>query len=226
MTRVVTEEQMMYAKGFEEALEHLHSTETAITTSTPTTLASLKNVTSLTTLVIPSVPAPSTFPPLSHTSLVMPDLPTEPVILPPSVLPSSRPSSGASGSYDGSDGYYHPTDGIKDEEVSDDGTSISGGESRPAGLRNPLSPVDLESQEKMKLERKRLRNRQAATKCRRRKLEKISHLDGRVQQLKEENGDLVAIVRRLKDNVARLKQEVMEHVNHGCEILTNEDMRF
>merc|ERR1719150_1324528 len=124
MTRVVTEEQMMYAKGFEEALEHLRSTETAITTSTPTTLASLKNVTSLTTLVIPSVPAPSTF----HTSLEMPDLPTEPVILPPSVLPSSRPSSGASGSYDGSDGgYYHPTDRIKikDEEASDDGTSFS-----------------------------------------------------------------------------------------------------
>merc|ERR1719187_2528027 len=76
----VTEEQMMYAKGFEEALEHLRSTETAVTTSTRTTLASLKNVTSLTTLVIPSVPAPSTFPPLNHTSLVMPDLPTEPVI--------------------------------------------------------------------------------------------------------------------------------------------------
>merc|ERR1719150_192037 len=219
----VTEEQMMYAQGFEEALEHLRSAETAVTTSTPTTLTSLKNVAPLTTLVIPSVPAASSFP------LVMPDLPTEPVILPPSVLPSSRPSSGASGSYDGSDGgYYHPTDGIriKDEEASDDGASVSGGEGRPAGLRDPLSPVDLESQEKMKLERKRLRNRQAATKCRKRKLERISHLDGRVQQLKEENGDLVAIVRRLKDNVARLKQEVMEHANHGCEILTSEEMRF
>merc|ERR1719412_3375879 len=216
----VTEQQMMYAKGFEEALEHLRSAETAVTSSTTTTLTSLKNAAPLTTLVIPSVPASSSLP------LVMPDLPTEPVILPPSVLPSSRPSSGASGSYDGSDGYYHPTDRIKDEEASDDGASVSGGESRLVGLRDPLSPIDLDSQEKMKLERKRLRNRQAATKGRKRKLERISHLDGRVRQLKGENGDLVAIVRRLKDNVARLKQEVMEHVNHGCEILTNEEMRF
>merc|ERR1719479_52144 len=163
----------------------------------------------------------------------MPDLPTEPVVLPPSVLPSrplSRPSSGASGSYDGSETYHAMGGTIKiKDEPSDDGASFSGGESQPGGpggFCDRLSPIDMESQEKIKLERKRLRNRQAATKCRKRKLEKISQLDGRVQQLKEENEDLVAVVRRLKDNVARLKQEVMEHVNHGCEILTSEETTF
>jgi len=242
----VTEEQMMYAKGFEEALEHLRSAET-IVTSAPTipsdpppppppttfnintTLTSLKNV-APTTLVIPSVPSAS-FPHNTslapRTSLVMPELPTEPVILPPSVLPSrplSRPSSGASGSYDGSESY-HAMDGIKIKDEPSDDASISGGESQP-GFCDRLSPIDMESQEKIKLERKRLRNRQAATKCRKRKLERISQLDGRVQQLKEENGDLVAVVKKLKANVAMLKQEVIEHVNHGCEILTNEETTF
>ena len=116
---------------------------------------------------------------------------------------------------------------IKDEP-SDDGASFSGGESQPGGTGfcDRLSPIDMESQEKIKLERKRLRNRQAATKCRKRKLERISQLDGRVQQLKEENGDLVAVIKKLKANVAMLKQEVIEHVNHGCEILTNEETTF
>merc|ERR1711881_265617 len=52
----VTEEQMMYAKGFEEALEHLRSAETTVNINT--TLTSLKNV-APTTLVIPSVPSAS-----------------------------------------------------------------------------------------------------------------------------------------------------------------------
>merc|ERR1719369_1461682 len=37
----------------------------------------------------------------------------------------------------------------------------------------PMSPIDMDDQERIKLERKRLRNRIAASKCRRRKLERI-----------------------------------------------------
>merc|ERR1711874_786843 len=73
-------------------------------------------------------------------------------------------------------------------------------------------------QEKIKLERKRLRNRQAAAKCRKRKLERISLLDDRVAQLKTENTDLAAVVKKMKSSVAALKQEVLDHVNSGCEI--------
>lgn len=39
-----------------------------------------------------------------------------------------------------------------------------------------MSPIDMESQEKIKLERKRQRNRVAASKCRKRKLGKILRL--------------------------------------------------
>ena len=82
----------------------------------------------------------------------------------------------------------------------------------------PLSPIDMECQEKIKLERKRLRNRIAASKCRRRKLERISRLEDKVRILKGENVELQNVVNRLRDQVCSLKEEVMEHVNSGCQI--------
>lgn len=44
-----------------------------------------------------------------------------------------------------------------------------------------MSPVDLETQERVKAERKKLRNRIAASKCRKRKLERISRLEDKVR---------------------------------------------
>merc|ERR1719309_1526852 len=135
--------------------------------------------------------------------------------------PLSRPNSGASGSYDSE--LYQVPDGIKIKDEPDD-LSLSGGESNygSESMLSPnnsgMSPIDMESQEKIKLERKRLRNRLAASKCRKRKLERISQLDERVAQLKTENSDLAAVVKKMKSSVAVLKQEVMEHVNSGCEI--------
>lgn len=85
----------------------------------------------------------------------------------------------------------------------------------------PKSPIDMENQERMKLERKRLRNRIAASKCRRRKLEKIARLEDRVSILKGENTELLNKVTFLKDQVCHLKQQVLEHVRSGCDILTN-----
>merc|ERR1712117_768637 len=52
--------------------------------------------------------------------------------------------------------------------------------------------------------------------CRKRKLERISNLDERVNELKEENADLASVVKRLRASVCQLKQEVMDHVANGC----------
>jgi len=82
----------------------------------------------------------------------------------------------------------------------------------------PMSPIDMDVQEGIKLERKRLRNRIAASKCRRRKLERIGRLEEKVRGLKGENTELQAVVNKLRDQVCHLKQEVMEHVNSGCQI--------
>jgi len=210
----VTEEQMMYAKGFEEALEKIKyqenfgpNTDTVTAANTLVTLSSGQSGQQehQSALHLPlSLPNTS----LSLTSLT----PNNPL---------SRPNSGASGSYD-SDTYQLPEGSvsvkIKDEP---DDRSI-GDEDDDESVLSPaaagVSPIDMETQEKIKLERKRLRNRQAAAKCRKRKLERISLLDDRVAQLKTENTDLAAVVKKMKSSVAALKQEVLDHVNSGCEI--------
>lgn len=87
------------------------------------------------------------------------------------------------------------------------------------GSSPPLSPIDMECQEKIKLERKRQRNRLAASKCRRRKLERISRLEDKVKLLKGENTELSSVVLRLKEHVCMLKEQVMEHVHSGCQIM-------
>ena len=147
---------------------------------------------------------------------------------------NSRPSSSASGSYDDSASDYLPTTVVVKQEPDGDNSSSSynsnvttnRGSTGRGRAKKPLSnlggvgvaPINMESQEVIKLERKRLRNRLAASKCRKRKLEKISNLDEKVSDLKEENGELMGIVKRLKDSICNLKQEVMEHVQHGCQI--------
>lgn len=83
----------------------------------------------------------------------------------------------------------------------------------------PMSPVDMEYQERIKLERKRQRNRLAASKCRSRKLERISKLEDKVKILKNENVELGSIVNQLKETVGLLKLEVMEHNKAGCQII-------
>merc|ERR1712062_960285 len=142
---------------------------------------------------------------------------------------NSRPSSSASGSYDDSASEYLPTTvAVKQEPGTDTSTGASlasnarsGGRGRGRKQNSNLkgiSPINMESQEIIKLERKRLRNRLAASKCRKRKLERISNLDEKVEDLKSENTELMGIVKKLKDSICNLKQEVMEHVQHGCQI--------
>lgn len=81
-----------------------------------------------------------------------------------------------------------------------------------------LSPIDLETQERIKAERKKLRNRIAASKCRKRKLERISRLEEKVKVLKSQNSDLASTAAMLREQVAHLKQKVMSHVSNGCQI--------
>lgn len=73
-------------------------------------------------------------------------------------------------------------------------------------------------QERIKLERKRQRNRVAASKCRKRKLERISKLEDKVKNLKSENTELGCVVKQMKETVFKLKQEVIDHIRTGCNI--------
>ncbi|XP_044125211.1 transcription factor jun-D-like [Bufo gargarizans] len=108
--------------------------------------------------------------------------------------------------------YAHPTQVVKDEpQIVPELTSF--------GDSPPLSPINLENQERIKAERKKLRNRIAASKCRKRKLERISRLEEKVKNLKIKNTDLASTASVLREQVAQLKQKVMNHVNSGCQLL-------
>merc|ERR1711990_947730 len=211
----VTEEQMMYAKGFEEALEKIKYQENF--GPNPDTVTAANTLVTLSSGQAGQQEHQSAL----HLPLSLPNTSLSLTSLTPN-NPLSRPNSGASGSYD-SDTYQLPEGSvavkIKDEP---DDRSVDDDDDDEESLLSPggagVSPIDMETQEKIKLERKRLRNRQAAAKCRKRKLERISLLDDRVAQLKTENTDLAAVVKKMKSSVAALKQEVLDHVNSGCEI--------
>jgi predicted RNase H-like nuclease (RuvC/YqgF family) len=64
-----------------------------------------------------------------------------------------------------------------------------------------------------------MRNRVAASKCRKRKLEKISKLEDRVNLLKRENSELSSVLEKLRESVIELKEQVMRHANAGCTIV-------
>ncbi|OCT82621.1 hypothetical protein XELAEV_18025150mg [Xenopus laevis] len=93
------------------------------------------------------------------------------------------------------------------------------------GETPPLSPIDMESQERIKAERKRMRNRVAASKCRKRKLERIGRLEDKVKTLKSQNSELASTANMLREQVAQLKQKVMNHVNSGCELMLTQQMQ-
>lgn len=83
---------------------------------------------------------------------------------------------------------------------------------------NGVDPIDMRDQEVMKLERKRLRNRIAASKCRKKKLERISQLQDQVDKLKSENQEYEKMISMLRQEVDTLQQEAMMHRQHGCHI--------
>jgi len=99
------------------------------------------------------------------------------------------------------------------DESDDDDVSSRGGAN--------MTPIDMANQEKIKLERKRQRNRLAASKCRKRKLERIARLEDKVNQLKSENAELGTVLLKLREQVGVLKNQVMEHVQAGCPIMVN-----
>jgi len=92
---------------------------------------------------------------------------------------------------------------------------------KPNGIpgRRPMLPtVDMDANELMKVERKRARNRVAASKCRMRKLERIAVLDNQANALRNENDQLAKLAEKLRSQVYSLRQELRWHLNNGCRI--------
>ena len=80
--------------------------------------------------------------------------------------------------------------------------------SSSVALNVPTEPIDMHDQEKQKLERKRERNRQAATKCRHRKLERIQQLEDHVRDLTAKNQNLKTERNSLKQQLDELHDQI------------------
>lgn len=76
-----------------------------------------------------------------------------------------------------------------------------------------------ETNDIVKKERKRERNRQAAQKCRTRKLTRIAELQKRVNELQGKNKDLAGIADTLKSDITKLERQLQDHHTQGCTLM-------
>ncbi|XP_065205736.1 transcription factor Jra-like [Planococcus citri] len=98
---------------------------------------------------------------------------------------------------------------------------LTGGDHSHVMKRSPSeiqSPINMENQEVKKMSMKRERNRVAAAKCRKKKLEKIAQLEEKARLLREENLNLLNAFKKLKQEVDQLEQKINKHRDNGCDI--------
>jgi len=81
------------------------------------------------------------------------------------------------------------------------------------------SPINMDNQARMKIEIKRERNREAARKCRTRKLEKIAHLEIQVKNLSAANELERAKNESLAEEIAKIRQKLDMHKKvYNCDL--------
>ncbi|DAA31168.1 transcription factor Jun [Bos taurus] len=199
----VTDEQEGFAEGFVRALAELHSQNTlpSVTSAAQPVYANLSNFNP------GSLSSGGGAPSYGAAGLAFPAQPQQQQQQPPQPphhLPQQIP-------------VQHPRlQALKEEPQT---------VPEMPGETPPLSPIDMESQERIKAERKRMRNRIAASKCRKRKLERIARLEEKVKTLKAQNSELASTANMLREQVAQLKQKVMNHVNSGCQLMLTQQLQ-
>ena len=81
-----------------------------------------------------------------------------------------------------------------------------------------IVPADMKTMEHMKVERKKARNRIAASKCRLRRLQRESDLQEKVRRLKDHNQELNNELNALREKVHNLKKVLTKHMRTGCNV--------
>ncbi|KAM4706810.1 transcription factor Jun-like [Discoglossus pictus] len=219
----ITQEQEGFADGFVKALADLHKQNQLLGTPiSPSALATGSPSYTARSLhpagEVPVYTNLSSFNPAAAAQL------SPPLLQPPQTVSYSTSSNTSTApalqlQFPGLS-RLHPGRGSLDEPqtVPDVSSAAPAGGEPGSGSPSSLSPMDLETQERIKAERKRLRNRIAASKCRKRKLERIARLEEKVKVLKSQNSDLASTASLLREQVNQLKQKVMSHVTSGCQI--------
>ncbi|XP_068279772.1 transcription factor JunD-like [Nyctibius grandis] len=214
----VTQEQEGFADGFVKALADLHKQNQLLAApppplSTPGPCCTAR----------PGPPgAPAADPPAVYTNLsgFNPAGPLSPSGSAYSAASAPPPPPGlAFGAAGLGSGRLPPARSLEEPQTVPEVPPSAGGEGGSSAPTPPsLSPLDAESQERLKAERKRLRNRIAASKCRRRKLERIARLEEKVKALKGQNAELAATANLLRAQVTQLQSRVRSHLSSGCHI--------
>lgn len=210
--RGCTEEQECFADGFAQALDDLHNMNQ---------MHAPPNV-SIGACALPYQPEPLEYTTLSScTANPAASYPSTTISYLPHQYHQQHPVAHGSHHFQHAAGFHAQRfAGLKEEPLQ----TVPDVQSSDATSSPPMSPIDLEHQERVKAERKRLRNRLAATKCRKRKLERIARLEDKVKALKSDNAGLSSTASVLRDQVAQLKQKVLTHVSSGCQLMLTSKM--
>ena len=206
----VTEEQEAYARGFIDALAELHKNSGASTTATAaasvTTNAMSNAAVSLTSK--PVLPT-STFQLIgtqpTRLGTVQPQLPMMVAVANSAPAVKIEAAQTVPAFTTTTTTCLPPPPGAPEQSFD-------------------IKPIDMDEQEIVKLERKRARNRLAATRCRNRKLERISRLEERVAELKSQNSHLAQSAAALRDEVSQLKRGIVEHTRRGCQVMLTHNL--
>ncbi|XP_072716081.1 transcription factor Jun-like [Ciconia boyciana] len=221
----VTQEQEGFADGFVKALADLHKQNQLLAApppplSTPGPCCTARPGPP----GAPAAAAAAADPPAVYTNLsgFNPAGPLSPSgsAYPAASAPPPPPPPGlAFGAAGLGSGRLPPARALEEPQTVPEVPPSAGGEGGSSAPTPPsLSPLDAESQERLKAERKRLRNRIAASKCRRRKLERIARLEEKVKALKGQNAELAATANLLRAQVTQLQGRVRSHLSSGCHI--------
>ena len=133
----------------------------------------------------------------------------------PTVINHFTPMIDYSGGYSASSALGAPT------HAQPSGMTGGSNSALPTQMMKELQrvvPADIKTQEQMKQERKKARNRIAASKCRLRRLQRESDLQGKVRVLKEHNQELNHEVTDLKAQISNLKKALVQHMKGGCHV--------
>ncbi|CAG0882685.1 unnamed protein product [Cyprideis torosa] len=202
----VTEEQELYAKQFEELVAQQSSLSAVSTLPSDPPLPAPPRLESL-PVPLPAPPRVEVLPiSLLTGGARLESLPS--AASPASSQPSPKPSRSRKRQSPPSPGFSSPPGSVLSDATSSipsPSPSLCGGGS--------------EEQEKLRLERKRLRNRIAASKCRQKKLDKISELQKQISILASNNDRLSEEASQLRHDVEALQKQFLRHQEAGCALL-------
>ncbi|XP_051988948.1 transcription factor JunB [Xyrauchen texanus] len=210
-SRGITDEQEGFADGFVKALDDLHKMNQM---PPPNVSIGAGGVTTCSTTASVFGSSLQSEPPIYTTLNAYCPAPCHPSAtinyLPPQIQQNQHPENTHAFQLSG----VHPQRFVTLKEEPQTVPDMHSSDGSP-----PMSPIDMDNQERIKAERKRLRNRLAATKCRQRKLERISRLEDKVKVLKSDNAGLSNTASVLREQVAQLKQKALRHMNSGCQLM-------